>query len=140
MKLYVVTQGSYSDYQIRGIFDDEEKAKAFMNLLGDVDRAIEVWKLNKTPSWVQRGKACFRVIIYPPDLKGSCCTRVENMEYEEDIENVENVPIEVESSEFDGGTYKGLLYRVEPIWANSWEAAAKIASEKRAEHIASGGR
>ena len=140
MKVYVVTQVSYSYYQIRGIFGSQEKAEAFKNMLGDADRGIEEFELNEIPPWVQRGKACFRVIIYPPDLnrKGECYTRVENIE--EDLTEIENVPIETEEDHYDDGSgCRGLLFRVEPVWADSWTAAVKIASEKRAAYIAKQG-
>lgn len=38
MKIYVVTKGQYSDYQIVGVFTDKLKAQALCDLSGEVEK------------------------------------------------------------------------------------------------------
>ncbi len=53
-KVYIVTTGSYSDYRIRKVFIDEEKAKKYMKTVGEEDAynepQIEEWDIeNNVP-------------------------------------------------------------------------------------------
>lgn len=48
MKAYIVTSGSYSDYNIEAVFSTEEKAKEFINNRGDDDfNEIEEYEMDK---------------------------------------------------------------------------------------------
>jgi len=44
MKVYVVTSGTYSDYQIEGIFSNREAAENYAKLVPDVNE-VEEWKV-----------------------------------------------------------------------------------------------
>jgi len=44
MKVYIVTSGTYSDYQIEGIFSNREAAENYAKLVPDVNE-IEEWKV-----------------------------------------------------------------------------------------------
>ena len=46
--VYVVTDGSYSDYGIVAVFDNEEAAEALRATLGGSDGRVEVYSLNNT--------------------------------------------------------------------------------------------
>jgi len=53
MKVYVVTSGSYSDYRIEEIFENEEDANALANVLSD-GNGVDEWEVNKqkvVPLW-----------------------------------------------------------------------------------------
>lgn len=48
MKIYIVTKGEYSDYRIRGVFTDREKADKFLDSITTKygDNTIEEWDAN----------------------------------------------------------------------------------------------
>ena len=48
MKIYIVTSGSYSDYQINAVFSSRAKAKKFIDTIRSLDEIrIEEWPVNK---------------------------------------------------------------------------------------------
>ena len=53
-KVYVVTEGCYSDYCIRGVFDDKELALHFIAAFGN-HADIEEWELNPHKKQLKKG-------------------------------------------------------------------------------------
>jgi len=62
-KIYVVTSGSYSDYQIDAVFSTKELAKKFLDLFGN-SFEIEEYKLDNFKSEMSSGKShyCVKVL------------------------------------------------------------------------------
>lgn len=59
---YVVTSGEYSDYSIRGVFDNRELAEKFVALLTDEDSpTIEEWPVNPSARQLRAGYSIFFV-------------------------------------------------------------------------------
>lgn len=65
--VYVITQGSYSDYSIVTVFDDKDKAKAFVEAYNRNKRSkyqddyeIETYKVNEIDICASEGKIYFR--------------------------------------------------------------------------------
>lgn len=65
MTVYIVTQGEYSDYQIVGVYDDEDLAKAFAATLNERDDArVEPWEMNQHQNELKSGRIPFSVHSY----------------------------------------------------------------------------
>jgi len=65
-KIYIVTQGQYSDYKILGVFDKEELANKFITSGGKYEYnypEIEEWELNPNAKELRRGYLPFTVGI-----------------------------------------------------------------------------
>ncbi len=45
-KVFIVTEGDYSDYSIRAVFSTRRKAKAFVTAVGAKHMEVEVWQLD----------------------------------------------------------------------------------------------
>ena len=63
-KIYIVTQGQYSDYKILGVFDKEELANKFITSGGKYEYdypEIEEWELNPNAKNLKRGYLPFIV-------------------------------------------------------------------------------
>ena len=64
--VYIITQGCYSDYHIVTVFDDEDKAKAFVEAYNkhkrgkyEDDYCIETCKINSIDVFASKGKIYF---------------------------------------------------------------------------------
>lgn len=68
--IYVVTTGSYSEYDIKGVFDDEELASNYA--LQWLDSCIETYQLNPTNPYsdkIANGYKYFRVLVEEDEVK-----------------------------------------------------------------------
>lgn len=115
MKVYVVTQGQYSETQILGVVDDKEKIK----LNGQTEIQIHEFVLNIIPE-VPPGQKLYHVIM-DWDGKGETC--------EMDLKDKETLNEWVKDSGF--GTH---------LFAEDAKHAIKIANEKRVQLIAERGQ
>lgn len=139
MKVYVVTTGNYSDYGIEGIFSTEEKANEFMEALEDERdwNAIAEWDMDDAAGTkIKDGHSPWRVLIL----------RDGTVEEAKIGNELDRYGIR-ESSEVWKRSKLPLWTRENPdiqdclnvkCLAKSAEHAIKIASEKRAQFIASG--
>lgn len=119
-KVYLVTDGAYSDYRVLGIFSTRaraNRAKTLYNAYNDID-VIELDEVPNKP----RGLLPYGVRI-----------RYENS----DVIGVDRMSVE----RFDTGwiyfTYHTQHFSFH-VWAKNEEHAIKIAAEKRAQVLANG--
>ncbi len=113
-KIYVLTQGSYSDYHIIGLFSTQELVKHYQDIYED--RQIEELELVDLIG-IQKG---WRVWM---DREGKAST-------------ISSVVIQ--ESNWNYGTSGGKVVIVCEIIAKTKEGAVKIANEYRVQLIASG--
>jgi hypothetical protein len=59
MKIYIITDGWYSDYGITAVFDDKEKAEIFKQIFGSDN--IEEWEVNPIIYNISEGNYLFKV-------------------------------------------------------------------------------
>ena len=116
-KIYVVTNGEYSDYRICGLFSTRSKAKYAKDKLFATSNPIETWALDKAPK-TPPGKFKFQVCM---DKEGN--SEVKHI-------SVENFfPI----GQVPYGDNERMVFR---MWARDKRHAVKIANEKRTRLIA----
>ena len=112
--IYVVTDGDYSDYHIRGMYSTLEKAEYAKKLLAarnDVE-TFEIDAIVQAP----KGMFFFRVGM---DEKGECnFVELQNASYRPDFD----------WQPYGGSSNLVVFY----MWANDEKHAVKIANEKRA--------
>ena len=124
--IYIVTQGSYSDYHICGVFDKKELAQQYMSAFGGGgtynEMEIEEWQLN--PYKVELGKD------YKPYF-----VRMDKQGNTEEVNEVDSTYgfREGESYGFD---IKHNIYNY--CFAKSTEHAIKITNELRTQILAEG--
>lgn len=123
--VYIVTSGSYSDYNIDAVFDDKERAEALARMIEDAE--IEEWPLNPPFSFNPRehaGMLLWRVYY---------CARW--FRDQNEWWAVQSNPLEHQASSWEpdplGTGYGGVF-----VWASDKEHALKIAQDKRAEYLA----
>lgn len=124
-KVYIVTHGMYSEYQIDAVFDKRELAEEYKRLhdIRFVYKNIEEWELNPTYPRLREGWSFYEVRL---------CGDTTDVEEQES-------PYDCCDDELKDERY----YYKDKVWifnlyAKSEEHAAKIASEKKAMLIASG--
>ena len=127
MKIYVITQGSYSDYHICAVTDDPDKAEVIADYFGStgwyVMPEIEEYDTDTLLPVVQ-GKIYFRV-----DFNNmGYVTEVNEIKYDDYYHGEE---IEEKN---DGIFMKILTGYAVRVWADDEEHAAKIAEDKLAEY------
>lgn len=123
MKVYVVSDGRYSEYHICGVFSTPEKA-AVAKRLHASSNGVETWELDALPD---HPEGMFGFMVYM-DAEGNSDVRACSSDYL----NSKNVP----------GLYawrpRGPK-RVEfTVWARDEQHAVKIANERRVQLIESG--
>lgn len=114
MKVYIVTQGRYSDYHIDRVFSTREKAQEYLDHIGnDNDAEIEEYNIDEeTP----RGVFAYRVIIYDYPDKDTEVRLWSSSEFYKDT--------------FHYHTYKGKKSYQFDIETKDAPHAIKIASER----------
>ncbi len=118
-KVYIVTQGSYSDYRIVGVFDTKERAELFIESFYG---RIEVYDLNPHEEKLSNGYKSYRVYM---DEKGS------TEEYGVSVGNGKSDDCWfADYNQVDG------VVIVCNVWAKDEKHAIKITNEKRIQHIA----
>ena len=112
MKVYIVTSGIYSDYQIEAVFSTEEKAKAYIDIYGNYDnRQIEIYDMDIES--IEREEASYTVVF---DSNGCSVYRNSNSSEKDTIR-----------------TYKQFVNNcsyILTVEADCCERAKKIASER----------
>lgn len=74
MKVYIVTSGTYSDYEIEAVFSTEDKAKAYVDKYGDYDNlGYKEWELDTED--LNKEKAVYEVRFSSGE---STCARLLN--------------------------------------------------------------
>ena len=131
-KIYIVTSGSYSDYNIQGVFSTHKKAEKVANAYSDCN--IEEWDVDTLFSIARKGLVRFYINMERDGevLSSGKCGSPYNAE--EEIETTAEVEQE----------YTHTYGYVEPAhlhvkcWARNEKHAIKIASEHLAMTIARG--
>lgn len=119
--VYIVTEGSYSDYHICAVFDNEEDAQFFRDKFHADD--IEQWHMNNNDELIRK----YDIWLVYMDKKGNTKEAfVDNTSYSF------RCAIE-KQTRFD--TMHNLYCHV---FANSKEEAVKIVNEKRMQLLAEG--
>lgn len=62
-KVYIVTDGAYSDYGICGVFDDEALAEQFQELFAPRGQ-VEAWDLNPYEREIRADYRLYQVVIH----------------------------------------------------------------------------
>jgi len=129
--VYIVTSGSYSDYQINGVFDSKEQAQAFIKYVkahddfgawGHEEPNIEEWTLNEFTDPISRGLTHFKIQF-------------------KDIQQGDATVIGFSSLEGDGVESSGQFpsenrrWYQTSVWTTDEASALKIANERRARYI-----
>ena len=136
--IYIITQGSYSDYYIVTVFDDEDKAKAFVEAYNKNktsgyydDYCIETYKVNSIDICSSKGKIYFNAWT---NISGRLFIEPDP---ECDPERV-GVVNAIQRNEYDSSV--GLRVPVEfyfvTVLAENEDKARKIAADKIAEYKA----
>lgn len=118
-KVFVVTEGSYSDYKIMGVFDSKEKAELFVSsFYGD----IEEYEINPYDEQLSNGYKSYEVHM---DRNGS------TEEYGVGCGNGKP-----NDNYFADNYADNKIHMVANMWAKDEKHAIKIANERRAEYLA----
>jgi len=122
-KVYIVTSGSYSDYQIDGVFSTEERAEAFITATGLYDGRAVRWDVDLDAEKIDRGLVHYKVDM---DIEGN----VRHMK--------KSTPVCPERAfgRIRGYDHKGSQWLEAYIWARNEEHAVKIANERRTRILA----
>jgi hypothetical protein len=119
-KVYLVSEGSYSDYHICGVFSTEEKARAAMELLADGD--MEEFELDP-------------VSPHPPGMKYWSV----QMHADGNVASLRQDSVSIDSPVNNReAPYGKEAYWYFGVWARDREHAVKIANERRIQMLASG--
>lgn len=121
--IYVVTSGSYSDYGINAVFDDEQLAKDFIAMFEKgnyIDMQIEEWKLNPEEENIRAKRKLYFLRMNKEGIASDIS--IEGSSFSIDYIN---------TIQFDNK--KNLMIR---CFADDEKHAIKIANEKRAQVIA----
>ena len=118
MKVWLATEGSYSDYSVEGVFSSEEKAKAFMGAFPGGDwNDVTVWEVDQVSPDIESGRKPYCVRM---DREGN------------------TVSVKVEKNSYGYTTYMyndvnfdvhGNIYCY--VWAKDEQHAIKITNERR---------
>ena len=75
-KVWVVTQGCYSDYRICAIFDKEEDANTYRELISTSryggDAEVEEWDMGVEPAMLNRAREGYRIYRCHQETEGEC--------------------------------------------------------------------
>jgi hypothetical protein len=126
IKIYVITSGEYSDYNINCVFSTRQLAEAYVEKYSAEEMRIEEYELDTEQMRLNDPRKNYRVRIYKNG----------------DAEAQEGVMVDEDDDEEDDYFYQSLwndpinLYLQFVCLADSKEHAIKIANEKRIQHIA----
>jgi hypothetical protein len=123
MIVYLVTTGTYSDYQVRGIFSSMEKAKDFANIFEDYND-IEACEVDRTDICIDKE--------YPFCVK--FCDNDEDVSFDEDDVKLCNQKAMYFFSGNSCSSYRN-YYRIY-LYAKDRESATKIAKERHMQFLA----
>ena len=118
MTVYLVTTGTYSDYQVRGIFSTMEKAKSFADIFED-DNDIEACVIDRTDLCIDKE--------YP------FCVNIDDNDEEAYFSEDDVKLCKQKAMYFLGSDIN--FYRVY-LYAKDRESAIKIAKERHMQFLA----
>jgi hypothetical protein len=119
--MYIVTQGSYSDYHICAVFDTRERAEQFVALYGpDSDLDIEEYPLNPEVPTLPAGYTIWRVTMEWDGTTRSVC----HADPGDVLDDIDIIP------------YIDQMRTT--VAARTRQHAVKIANERRTQAIAAG--
>ena len=131
--IYVVTQGHYSDYSIRGVFSTKEKAQEFIvfaekteNIKWNDKYEIEEHLINEFQTYIQRIEKGYKYYDVYIDIDG-------NSRIYDKTKNIHYYELDECKVYKNSHNKKELCFN---IWAKSEQHAVKIANEKRAQIVA----
>lgn len=118
-KIYVVTDGNYSDYRIMGVFDSKEKAELYIDSFYG---RIEEYVLNPYNEELKNGFKSFAVYM---NINGS----------------TEKYGIKCGNGSTNDNSFFNYygddeIYLIANMWAKDEQHAIKIANERRVQYIA----
>ena len=121
-KVYVVTDGDYSDYHIEAIFTNRKDAVIYQRIMQS--QKIETWEIDKFDFAKHKDENCWRV-KFAENGKVVCATQSDGVFRD----GLRESTIEVY------GTYHKKYYKDSDagcwVWAKDEQSAVKIASEYR---------
>lgn len=118
-KIFVVTEGNYSDYHICGVFDTKEKAEKYVLCFGG---DVEEYEINPHDEQLTNGYKSYRVYM---DITGS------TKEYGVDCGDGS-----ANKNHFATNYHDNKIRLVSSMWAKNKKHVIKIANERRVEYIA----
>ena len=125
MKVYLVTSGEYSDYEVEGVFLTREEAEEVQEEYG-FKNDLEEFEVGEMLDWVRRDVKLYRVIL---DIQSGDIGRVFLRE-ERYAANFNDKEFKVRVKE----TFISGRLQVD-VWARNKEDAIKIAVEKRQSYL-----
>lgn len=129
-KIYIITEGEYSDYHITGVAEDRETAELLIKNWGRGQYIIEEYYINSLDdAKTIQNKTKFEVTMWKNGNSNVMKSNYQEGGFLQDPRFF-----------FWGGMQTGgieVVMELE-VWANSKEHAVKIANEKRSRLIASG--
>ncbi|SDZ81979.1 hypothetical protein SAMN05192529_102126 [Arachidicoccus rhizosphaerae] len=134
MKIYIVTDGCYSDYSIRGVFTTKENAEKFIRAYSFDEPSIEEYESDNLNEEIQNGNTCFVVFI---DKDGNNAkAEKSNTDYGDYRDYVGKAYID--EKKFFGNDYSHNARIRNTVWAKDEKHAIKIANERRIRVLAEG--
>jgi hypothetical protein len=137
-KVWIIEQGSYSDYRVVGIFSTEQKAQQVCDWINSRqtygDKAEVTWRcLDPAIELLNSGLSQWRVQM----LRDGSTERVEQQDDTYDLEGSAHIWDRPRAPFYagKGGVQAALVAKV---WARDSDHAIKIANERRVQMIASG--
>lgn len=133
--IWVIEQGSYSDYRVVGVFTSKKNAeavKAKMETYGSWDDpTIAEWELDQAVSQINKGYKIFNVYML---INGDVETISEQSYFQSHSSFV--IWKRTEALAYKGKGVPDCLSAT--VWARNVKHAVKIVNEKRAQMIANG--
>lgn len=128
MKIYLVTDGEYSDYRVLGVYDTQGKAELARDLYA-TENDIEEFELNQTPAHPE-GLRLFEIEMC---IDGNVfnCNR-------ESVEDINYHPVQYMRRFWYGYDCEGHNTMTFYVWSENADTAIKSVNEKRAKMIAMG--
>jgi hypothetical protein len=119
--VYIVSTGEYSDWEVRAVFTNKEKAEQFQQF-ADPNNSVEEWELDREdlPQWYKDGKKSYYCRFGPETGATTCSEARQDSQGGPPFDKV-----------FGDAKYGFGLRLV----AESEEKAVKVASERFIRHI-----
>lgn len=123
--IYIVTEGSYSDYTIKAVFDDKELADKYASVYHDAD--VEEYDINSEADKVKQGLILYSLKM----LKDGTATDIYTRGYDTLKETQSSI-----HGGYVSGSLEHVLYLYVRCLAKDEQHAIKIANEIRLQRIA----
>ncbi len=133
--VWVIEEGSYSDYSVVGVFSSKENAELVLESLDSCDAAISEWELDPSVDNLRVGLSLFRVLMLR-DGTTELCEKKNLTGYDVGQKNIPHIWERTKAFHYKGKNIPDVLDTT--VWAKDEKHAIKIANEQRTRMIAEG--